>query len=251
MFKAVLLDISGVLSEDGEALPGAVEAVARLASEGLVLRFLTNTSRKTSAAVCEELQRLGFDVAPEQVFTAPGAIRRYLEQHRLSPYLLIHERLEPEFAGLCQGEPDAVVLGDAGERLDYAHLDEAFRLLRDGAPLLAVGTNRYFQQQGILHLDAGPFVRALEYAAGIQAQVLGKPAGDFFRAVLEEAGVAPDETLMVGDDVECDVLAAMELGLQACLIRSGKYRSGDEQRSPQARCAASLAELVETLWPRS
>ncbi|EWH00778.1 hypothetical protein [Halomonas sp. BC04] len=85
MLKAVLLDISGVLSEDGEALPGAVEAVGRLQSSGLALRFLTNTSRKTSATVCDELQRLGFDPSPEQVFTAPGAIRRYLEHSGFAP----------------------------------------------------------------------------------------------------------------------------------------------------------------------
>ncbi|SFU03909.1 TIGR01458 family HAD-type hydrolase [Halomonas saccharevitans] len=247
MLKAVLLDISGVLTEDGEALPGAVEAVARLASSGLRLRFLTNTSRKTSAAVCEELKRLGFDVAPEQVFTAPGAIRRHLERHRLRPYLLIHENLEPEFADLPGDAPNAVVLGDAEQRLDYAHLDEAFRLLLEGAPLIAVGTNRYFRENGTLHLDAGPFVRALEVAAGSEARILGKPSGDFFRAVLEEAGVEPGEALMVGDDVECDVLAAMEVGLEACLVRSGKYRQGDEARAPEARCEASLAALVEAL----
>jgi len=247
MLKAVLLDISGVLTEDGEALPGAMEAVARLQESDLALRFLTNTSRRTSAKVCEDLQALGFDVAPAQVFTAPGAIRRYLARHRLCPYLLIHERLEPEFADLPSGQPDAVVLGDAEQRLDYAHLDEAFRLLLDGAPLLAVGTNRYFRQAGTLHLDAGPFVRALEYAAGVEAHVLGKPAGDFFHAVLDEAGVAPDEALMVGDDVECDVVAAMDVGLQACLVRSGKYCAGDEDKAPEARCEASLADLVEAL----
>ncbi|WP_331280643.1 HAD hydrolase-like protein [Halomonas sp. BC04] len=159
----------------------------------------------------------------------------------------MHERLEPEFADLPCDEPNAVVLGDAEQRLDYAHLDEAFRLLLEGAPLLAVGTNRYFRQEGTLHLDAGPFVRALEYAAGIEAKVLGKPSSDFFHAVLEEVGVAPDEALMVGDDVECDVVAAMELGLQACLIRSGKYRPGDEEQAPQARCEASLADLVDAL----
>ncbi|APE31341.1 hydrolase [Halomonas aestuarii] len=247
MLKAVLLDISGVLTEDGEALPGAVAAVERLQASGLSLRFLTNTSRRTSAAVCEELQRLGFDVAPAQVFTAPGAIRRHLERHRLIPYLLIHEHLEPEFADLPRGEPNAVVLGDAEQRLDYAHLDAAFRLLLEGAPLLAVGTNRYFRQAGTLHLDVGPFVRALEYAAGIEARVLGKPSGDFFHAVLEDAGVAPGEALMVGDDVECDVAAAMAVGLEACLVQSGKYRPGDESKAPGARCEANLADLVEAL----
>ncbi|MDR5904790.1 HAD hydrolase-like protein [Halomonas qiaohouensis] len=77
--------------------------------------------------------------------------------------------------------------------------------------------------------------------------MLGKPSGDFFHAVLDEVGVASDEALMVGDDVECDVVAAMDIGLQACLIRSGKYRSGDETRAPQARCEASLADLVDAL----
>lgn len=122
MLKAVLLDISGVLTEDDEALPGAVDAVARLQSSGLALRFLTSTSRKTSAAVCDELQRLGFAPAPEQVFIAPGAIRRYLERSGLCPYLLIHEQLEPEFADLPRGEPNAVVIGDAEQRLDHGGL---------------------------------------------------------------------------------------------------------------------------------
>ncbi|ATJ84054.1 TIGR01458 family HAD-type hydrolase [Halomonas beimenensis] len=249
MIKAVLLDISGVLYEDDRALPGAVEAVARLQDRDLALRFVTNTSRKTGEAVFADLTRLGFAVEREQVFTAPGAIRRYLHRHDLHPYLLIHEGLEPEFADLESDDPDAVVLGDAAERLDYDHLDAAFRLLQRGAPLLTVGTNRYFRRQGELHLDVGPFVRALEYAADTQAVVLGKPAEGFFRAALEDAGVAPEETLMVGDDVECDVIAAQAVGLEACLVRSGKYRPGDEARAPQAECEDSLSALVARRFP--
>lgn len=251
MPKAVLLDIGGVLTEDGEALPGAVAAVARLQASGMALRFVTNTSRKASKTVCDELLALGFRLTPAQVFTAPGAIRDYLRRHHLRPYLLIHERLEPEFADLERQDPNAVVLGDAETRLNYSHLDAAFQLLQRGAPLLAVGTNRYFRRAGALHLDAGPFVRALEYAAGIEATVLGKPAGGFFRAVLEDAGVAAGEALMIGDDVECDVVAAMDVGLQACLVRTGKYRPGDEARAPGARCEASLAKLVEALGVRA
>ncbi|MFP4137265.1 MAG: TIGR01458 family HAD-type hydrolase [Halomonas sp.] len=245
MLKAVFLDISGVLTEDGAALPGAVEAVARLQAGGLALRFVTNTSRKTCAAVCAELRSLGFDLAAEQVFTAPAAIRDHLRSHRLRPYLLIHEALEPEFFDLDGADPNVVVLGDAEQRLNYQRLNEAFQLLQQGAPLLAVGTNRYFRRAGALHLDVGPFVRALEYAAAVEATVFGKPSGDFFRAVLADADVAPDEALMVGDDVECDVAAALDVGLQACLVRSGKYCPGDEARVPGARCLADLTELVD------
>ncbi len=249
MLKAVLLDISGVLHEDGQALPGAVEAVARLQERDLALRFVTNTSRKTSERVHAELRELGFSVAPEQVFTAPAAIKAHLRRHGLRPYLLIHPDLEPEFADVDTSDPDAVVLGDAAERLDYRHLDAAFRRLQDGAPLLTVGTNRYFRQGGELHLDVGPFVRALEYAADMEARVLGKPAAGFFHAVLEDAGVAAEEALMVGDDVECDVVAALDLGLEACLVRSGKYREGDEERAPGAACEDGLAALVARRFP--
>ncbi|MDR5866693.1 TIGR01458 family HAD-type hydrolase [Halomonas koreensis] len=244
MLKAVLLDIGGVLHEDGRALPGAVEAVARLQAAGLALRFVTNTSRKTGERVHAELRELGFAVEPAQIFTAPAAIKAHLRRHGLRPYLLIHADLDPEFADLASDAPDAVVLGDAAERLDYDRLDAAFQLLQRGAPLLTVGTNRYFRRDGALHLDAGPFVRALEYAAGIEAVVLGKPAEGFFRAVLADAEVSPEEALMVGDDVECDVAAARALGLEACLVRTGKYRDGDEARAPGADCEDDLASLV-------
>nr|WP_246389870.1 TIGR01458 family HAD-type hydrolase [Halomonas cerina] len=245
-----MLDISGVLHEDGEPLDGAVAAVERLQDAGLVLRFVTNTSRRTGDAVHDSLTRLGFSLSRDQVFTAPGAIRQHLLRERLRPYLLIHRDLEPEFADLDDHAPDAVVLGDAEERLDYHHLDAAFQLLQQGAPLLTVGTNRCFRQQGTLHLDVGPFVRALEYAAELQATVFGKPSGDFFRAVLDDAGVKPEEALMVGDDVECDVVAALDAGLTACLVRSGKYRSGDEDKARGARVEPDLASLVDHLLSR-
>lgn len=247
MPQAVLLDISGVLHEDAVPLAGAVEAVQRLQASDMALRFVTNTSRKTAATVYAELLEMGFAVERQQIFTAPVAIKDYLRQHRLRPYLLIHDNLVPEFEGLDRHDPNAVVVCDAEQRFDYAHLDDAFQLLQDRAPLLAVGTNRYFRRQGRLHLDAGPFVKALEYAADTRALILGKPAGGFFRAVLEDVGVEAADALMVGDDAEADVAAAMAAGLQGCLIKSGKYRDGDESRAPGAGTAASLAELVATL----
>ncbi|GGY04999.1 hydrolase [Litchfieldella qijiaojingensis] len=248
MPQAVLLDISGVLHEDGVPLPGAVDAVRYLQAASIALRFVTNTSRKTSAAVYAELLDMGFPVERQQIYTAPAAVKAYLQRHRLRPYLLIHDALVPEFDDLDLYDPNAVVLCDAERHFDYANLDTAFQLLveRD-APLLAVGTNRYFRSRGRLHLDAGPFVKALEYAADTQAVILGKPASGFFQAVLHDVGVDAVEALMVGDDAEADVAAAMAAGLQGCLVKTGKYRDGDESRAPGARVEDSLAKLVEAL----
>ncbi|MCY1280416.1 Ribonucleotide monophosphatase NagD [compost metagenome] len=245
MLQAVLLDISGVLHEDDRPLPGAVEAVAALQRKGYPLRLLTNTSRTGKAAIHRQLSGMGFAVRPEQIFSAPQAVLHRVRELGLRPYCLIHPNLEEEFADLLDlPEPDAVVLGDAELRFDYPHLDRAFRLLIEGAPLICMGDNRYFRRAGALHLDAGPFVRALEYAAGSSALVLGKPNAAFFASALDDLGVPARATLMIGDDVVADVIGALDAGLHACLVQTGKYRPGDEQQASGAWLAADLADAV-------
>ncbi|MEL0027466.1 MAG: TIGR01458 family HAD-type hydrolase, partial [Perlucidibaca sp.] len=173
--KAVCLDIAGVLVDSGQLLPGAAEALHALTAAGLPWRLLTNTSRRPQAAILNELRGFGLPVHAEQLFAAPRVVADVVRARGLRPLLLVHPDIRGEFAGLDTSDANAVVLCDAAEGLDYRSLDRAFALLKEGAPLLAVGMNRYFQGRERLELDAGPFVKALEYAAGIEAEVIGKP----------------------------------------------------------------------------
>lgn len=247
MIKGVLLDLSGTVYLDNELLPGAAEAVARLQARQIPLRYLTNTSRRSRRAMVSNLRRLGLTIAEEEVFTAPRAVRDYLLEHQLVPWLLVHPDVEEEFADLVGEKPDVVVLGDAAAAFNYANLNTAFRLLLDGARLLAVGDNRYFRDRDGMSLDAGPFVAALEYATGNQAIILGKPSPAFFHAAASELGCLPREILMVGDDVLSDVNGALKAGLKAALVRTGKYRPGDERRicAPGACVCNDLLEAVD------
>jgi HAD superfamily hydrolase (TIGR01458 family) len=190
------------------------------------------------------LTGMGFHVGESDVFTAPLAVKEVCLQERLRPYCLVHPDLEPEFEDLEQQDPNAVIVADAADRFDYAHLNQAFSLLIEGAPLLGIGLNRYFKSSGQLLLDAGPFIRALEYASGVEARILGKPAAGFFQAAVSSLGCEPDEVMMVGDDVEADVVGAMDAGLQACLVRTGKFLPGDEDRAQNACIADSVVEAV-------
>lgn len=247
--RGVLLDLSGVLYVGEAPLPGALEALARLRASGLPLRYITNTTRSPRAAIHRMLAGMGFPIPEAEIFTAPGAVRAVLEREGLHPLLIIHPGLASEFADLAAAQPDAVVLGDAGESFTYERLNHAFRLLMDGAPLLAMGSNRYFRETGGLSLDIGPFLKALEYAAGVQGRVLGKPAPDFFHAAVSDMGLEAHEVLMVGDDVEADVQGALDAGLQACLVRTGKYRPGDEDRidTGRGRVVDDLSAVVAGL----
>ncbi|HLO25012.1 MAG TPA: TIGR01458 family HAD-type hydrolase [Geobacteraceae bacterium] len=249
MIKGILVDLSGTVHIGDRAIPGAVEAVRRLQGEGFPLRFVTNTSRKTRAMLHEDLLRFGFDMPVAHLFTAPLAVRRFLEMNSLRPFLLIHPNLAGEFADLSQQDPNAVVVGFAQHAFTYAAMNRAFQLLKNGAPLLATGKTRYFEGAAGLELDAGPFVDALEYASGTEAVVLGKPSARFFLDAVAELGCRPEETIMVGDDVVSDVRAAVDAGLRGILVQTGKYRQGDEKQisSPEALLARDVCAAVEMI----
>ena len=191
MIHGILLDLAGVLYQGDRRLPGASEALARLRENDLPVRFVTNTTRKTKARLLAQLHDLDLAVEDDELFTAAEATKRVLRDRGLTPHLLIHPDLEPDFADLPPGRPNAVVVADAGPAFTYDNLNRAFRLIQDGAPLLAVAKNRYFSENEGLSLDAGPFVAALEYAAQVEAEVIGKPAYAFFAgAVASMAGEA-------------------------------------------------------------
>lgn len=249
MIEGVLLDLSGVLYVGDAALPGAVEALGRLRGAGLPVRFVTNVTRKPFDQILRRLHAMGFDIPPEELLTAPRAAHAYIEAHRLRPYLLIHPALEPEFSDLATDSPNAVLLGDAEDRFDYAHLNHAFRVLMDGGPLLAMGNNHYFQDRDGLSLDIGPFVAALEYASGEKAVILGKPSADFYRVAVDSLGCDAERTVMVGDDALADVDGALAAGLQGILVRTGKYRLRDEDKidHPGAHVVADFVAASELI----
>lgn len=249
MIHGVLLDLSGVLYVGDKVLPGALDAVQSLMDSGLPVRYITNTTRKTSAKILDQLKNMRFQVSPDELFTAPMAARDYLKQHNLVPYLLIHPDLEPEFPDFRQrNDINAVLVGDAGDGFTYSKMNEAFRHLQTGASFLALGVNRYFKDGGQFSLDAGAFVRALEYATDSSATVIGKPPPEFYLSAVNSIGCRPEQVMMVGDDVDSDVLGAIESGLQGILVRTGKYRSGDEKiLDNKAHCTADINQAVEII----
>ena len=253
MIKGVLLDLSGVLYIGNRLLPGASDAMQHLVKNNLPVRFITNTTRSTRGAMLEKLATMHLRVAQDELFTAAIAARNYIKRKNLSPYLLLHANLFPEFSEYNHQEFDSVLLGDAGTGFTYEKLNKAFRLLMNGAPLFAMGDNLYFKEEDGFSLDAGPFVRALEAASGVKATVLGKPAKKFFLEAIQDFRCAPEEVVMVGDDVEADVNGASAAGLQAILVKTGKYRSGDDQRvrDPDARVAEHIAQAVEWITRQS
>lgn len=248
--SALLLDISGVLYEGRKPVTGAAEALSFVRRQHIPVRFVTNTASRSAAQIIDDLSRMGIEIGDGELYTAPLAARDFVVAQHLRPYVVLHESVMPVFDELEKRNPNAVVLGDAREALNYQNLNQAFRLCKAGAPLIAVGMNKYFSNGSCLQLDAGPFVHALAWASGRKPVVIGKPSARFFQQVAESTGVAAQECMMIGDDVQADVAAAIEAGLQGCLVRTGKYQQGDEaQLAGRAPVIDSIADLASVCAP--
>ena len=228
--SGIVLDLDGTLVIDDAPVPGAVETLTALGAAGLPVCVATNTTRRPRAAIVEGLLRLGIDLDPSRVITAPCAAAAWLEAERVgSVALYVASATESDFGPIPRDDtrPEAVVVGDLGGGWSYARLDRAFQQLMQGARLVALQRNRYWRSRGRLVLDGGPFVAALEYAAGVEATLVGKPSASFFAAAARALGAAPETLLMVGDDVQSDVRGAMASGMTGVLVRTGKFRSAD------------------------
>jgi HAD superfamily hydrolase (TIGR01458 family) len=225
--EAVLIDIDGVLTVSWRPLPGAVAAVSRLRDAGLKFALLTNTTSRTRASIAATLADAGFPIGVDDVLTAPALAAKYLaERYPGARCLLLnsgHIRADLEGVTLVGDRPDIVLVGGAGVEFDYQAVNEVFGYLQKGARLLALHRNLYWRTDEGLQLDTGAFLAGLEQAAGVTAEVIGKPAAAFFETALAGLRVDPSAALMVGDDIEADVLAAQRVGITGVLVRTGKY----------------------------
>jgi len=244
---AVLLDIDGVLYVGDDPIAGAVSALGQLRALSAGLRLVTNTTSKSRRQIVDHLHELGFDVSAEEVLTpAALAVRHCHEREHSAVRLFVGEALRDDLSELedvaGEGTVDAVILGDLGDGFTPGVLNEAFRLLMDGAELVALQHNRYWRRRDGLVLDVGAYSAALEFATGKQAVVVGKPAPAFFAAALADLDAQPDQAVMVGDDVEADVGGAIAADLQGILVRTGKYREDTLEAS-----AVRPTEIVDSI----
>lgn len=235
--RAVLLDIDGTLTVSWRPVPGAVEAVSALRAAGLAVALVTNTTSRTRAQIAAVLSEAGFQVDPDGIFTAAAITAAYLARNypgaRCS--LLNSGDVTEDLAGVtivdgAAAVPDVVILGGAGPEFSYQALNRVFGHLLSGARLVAMSRTMYWRTQTGLQLDTGAFLVGLEQASGAQAEVTGKPSAAFFATALAAVGAGPSEAVMVGDDIEADVLGAQRHGLAGVLVRTGKYRP-ESQRS--------------------
>src|SRR5690606_7681505 len=235
-----------------QPINGAIEAIAKVRNSHLNCRFVTNTSTLSIASLSKKLQSLSFDIPESEIISAPQAAFRYLKK-RGDPVcrLLLAHDVKKDFSDFRQSDTAAeyIVIGDIGDAWSYPLMNEVFNCLMNGAELIAIHKNRFWQTEHGLQMDIGGFNKALEYASGHDAIIIDKPSKDFFQIALEDMNLDAEEVMMSGDDIDSDVGGAQAVGLMGVLVRTGKFRQSyaDASSIRPTAVIGSIADLPALL----
>jgi HAD superfamily hydrolase (TIGR01458 family) len=235
---AILLDVDGVLHVSGTPIAGAAAAVRRLREDGHRIRFVTNSTIRSRAQLIDQMREMGIELADDELQTTGDVASRALSGKRVLALTMPGILDDLEGLQLVGMNVDAVLIGGAdegeetGRIFTYLNLNRAFHELDAGAELYCLHKNRWWQTSDGARLDTGAFVAGLEYAADIEATVLGKPSTAYFAAALGALDAEPGLTWMVGDDLDGDCVGAQRHGMRTVLVRTGKFRPDDVERSP-------------------
>ena len=249
-----LIDMDGVLYRGPELIPGADRFVRELRDRDVPFRFLTNNSQRTRRDVVARLVRMGLEVEDEHVFTSAMATARFLAQQKPdgTAYVIgeggLLTALHQHGYAVVDHDPDYVVVGE-GRTFNLELVEAAVRMILGGAKLIATNLDPNCPTQNGLRPGCGAMVAMLETATGVRAFSVGKPSPVMMRAARKELGLSTDETTMVGDTMETDILGGAQLGFHTVLVLSGGTRAEDLPRyayRPEI-VVGSLAELADLL----
>ncbi|MDZ8118326.1 HAD-IIA family hydrolase [Pontiella agarivorans] len=225
--KAFICDMDGVIYHGKNLLPGVAEFVNWLKTEHKKFLFLTNNSALTLRELSEKLGRMGLDVDESHFYSSARATAAFLASQKPNgtAYVIgdagIINALYDEGYSINDTNPDYVVVSE-GDNYDYARICKATRLVNEGAKL--IGTNPDLTgpvEGGVLIPSTGALLAPIELATGSKAYYVGKPNPLMMRNALKKLGCQREETVIVGDRMDTDMIAGIEAEIATCLVLSG------------------------------
>jgi len=229
IIKGILSDIDGTLYFKGAPVPGTIETVEILREKGIKLLFFTNTDSKTPINVYKSLIEYGFKVKVEEVFTPIIALKEFLtDKTDAKLFLVTTEEVKEEFREFHHVEgsevPDYVIIGDFRDNWDVNRLNEAFKyVIKHKALLLGTQGNKYYLDiNGEPVIDTGSLVQMIASAANVKPMIFGKPSKEYFFQALKKLNLSSEDAIVVGDDIETDILGAQNANLRGILVKTGK-----------------------------
>jgi NagD protein len=245
-----LIDMDGVIYRGHELIPGADRFIRELCQSKVPFLFLTNNSQRTRRDVATRLERLGISVEEEHIFTCAMATARFLARQKPNGTAFVIGEgglltaLHTNGYSIVDRDPDYVVVGE-GRTLNFEMVEAAVGMIMAGAKLVATNLDPNCPTQSGTRPGCGAIVAMLEAATGVKAFSVGKPSPVMLRAALNDLGSTAEQTIVIGDTMETDILGGVQLGFRTILVLSGGTRRSDLSR--YTYCPDKIVDSINDL----
>ncbi|MDI3340620.1 MAG: HAD-IIA family hydrolase [Sphaerobacter sp.] len=249
--KSVLTDMDGVLVRGRTVIPGAREFIEHLIAENRPFLVLTNNSMYPPAILAHRLSRMGLDIPPERIHTSALATAQFLasQRPRGTAYVVgeegLYEALEDIGYTFTDRSPDYVVLGETQD-YSFERITRAIRLIQGGARFIATNPDVSGPSEEGIVPATGAVAALIERAIGATPYFIGKPNPLMIRTALRRLGEHSQDTIMIGDRMDTDILTGIESGLETVLVLSGVTTREMVDQFPYqpTRIVDSVADLL-------
>ena len=250
MSKSYLIDMDGVLIHGTNMIPGANEFIQRLKDKGYPFLVTTNNPNYTPGDLAHRLQTTGLKIEANQIFTSAMATAQFIASQKPNgkAYVIgesgLTEAVHKVGYILTDLDPDYVVLGET-ENYSVPRITRAIRLIMDGAIFIATNPDPTGPSESGIVPACGAMAALIQAATGKNPFFTGKPNPLMMRAALNYLGVHSENTTMIGDRMDTDIIAGIESGMQAVLVLSGISKVEDIAQYPYRPHAIynSVAEI--------
>ncbi len=224
--KNYLIDMDGVLVRGRMLIPGADQFLTHLKERGAEYLVLTNNPLYTPGDLAHRLRGSGLDLPAERIFTSALATARFLKKQQPGGTAFavgesgLTEALHAEGYILTTVDPDFVVLGETFA-YNFEMITRAIRLIIAGARFIATNPDASGPTESGIVPACGAMAALIERATGVSPFFVGKPNPLMMRSALNYLGVHSEDTVMVGDRMDTDIVAGVEAGMETILVLTG------------------------------
>ena len=232
MRKGFLIDMDGVIYSGNDVIVGAKEFIDELQKTETPFLFMTNNSQRSPIDVVNKLKPMGIHIGEDHVYTSAMATAGFLSfmKPKGTAYVLgeggLISSLHEHGYSLVTQDPDYVVVGE-GRNFTLEMANTAVEMVLGGAKLIATNLDPSPKKKGWSNLGIKSIVRMIEEASGRNAFSVGKPSPVMMRAARKKLGLATDETVIIGDTMNTDILGGIQMGYKTILTLSGVTKNDD------------------------
>jgi NagD protein len=235
--KDYLIDMDGVLVSGSRLIPGADDFITRIKARKSEYLVLTNNPIYTPGDLSHRLRSVGLDVPPSRIFTSAIAAARFLDSQRPDGKAFVigesglTDAIHRVGYVITDIEPDYVVLGETLS-YDLKLITQAVRLIAAGARFVATNPDPSGPVEDGLVPACGAMAALIEKATGVAPFFVGKPNPLMIRSALNHLGLHSENTVMIGDRMDTDIVSGVETGLETVLVLTGVTRREEVARYP-------------------